>query len=301
MKSLPKICLLCVCALLYACNGVPRYVIQPDEMAELMADIRVADAVVAVNRNEFNEEYKQLALRNAVFERHGVTSEQFDTSLIWYGHNMSVYQDVTKKSISILEGRLKQVNALAAGEAAMSVSGDSVDIWDASRFYIFSDRGPSQYVVFEYDTDPNWEQGDVYTLRSRLITPAKYAQWNITAEYDDGAIETITSNVSLDNPARQELTLVTDSTRTATRISGWLNVEPVAARPAIVDSVSLMRRRSSPALARQRKYAQKLYIPQNVEPKEDKDQSEPDTVRRLEAKQPATQRSLSGTVRRIKQ
>lgn len=258
-----------VMAAFAACNRVPGYVIQPDDMAQLMADVRMADAVVSIQRTDYSTEASKLALKNAVFERHGVTAEQFDTSLMWYGRNIGIYQDVTKKSIEILEQRLKDASILAAGEAAMSVSGDSVDIWDGPRVFPITNRSPSQYVTFVFNSDPNWEPGDVYTLRSRMLTPAQYAQWNLMAVYDDGAIETITSNISLDNPARQELTLITDSTRTATRISGWINIEPMAGRPAIVDSISLMRRRTSPDLARTRKYAQKLIVPKNEESKTD--------------------------------
>lgn len=35
--------------LVAACNRVPEHVIQPEPMARLMADVRVADAVVSVN------------------------------------------------------------------------------------------------------------------------------------------------------------------------------------------------------------------------------------------------------------
>lgn len=278
MTYAAKIATLICAALLVACSDVPSYVIKPDKMAALMADIRIADAVISVQHTEYNTSESQLALRNAVLERHGVTSEQFDTSLIWYGKNMPVYQEVTKQTIDILEKRLKQVSATVAGEAAMSVSGDSVDIWDASKFFIFTNRSPSNYITFSFDTDPNWMPGDVYTLRSRLVTPARYGQWNITTVYDDGAVETITSNISLDKPGRQEITLITDSTRTATHLSGWINIEPLAERPAIVDSLSLMRRRTSPALARQRKYSQKLIAPTSDKPQQTNDSIDIDTI-----------------------
>lgn len=241
-----------------ACKQVPDYVIAPNEMAELMADVRMADAVIEVNKNDYNTEDKKQALKDAVLQRHGISNEQFDTSLVWYGKNIGVYQEVTQKSIDILEKRQKKAAAIAAGEAAMSVSGDSVDIWDKAEFIVINTYSPSHYVVFDYEEDPNWQRGDVYTFRTRLITPVENAKWNLTAFYDDGAIETITSNIAQDSPLRQDLTLVTDSTRTAVRISGWMNIEPISGRPAIADSISLMRRRTSPELARTRKYNQKL-------------------------------------------
>lgn len=287
-----------------ACNRVPGYVIKPDDMAELMADIRMADAIVNVRRDDYTTDAKKMALRNAVFERHGVTSEQFDTSLMWYGKNIDRYQEVTQQTIEILEKRLKDASVLAAGEAAMSVSGDSVDIWEYPRAFVINQRSPSQYITFDFDTDQNWEKGDVYTLRARLLTPLQYAQWNITAVYDDGAVETITSNIALDNPARQEMTLVTDSTRTATHISGWINLEPSAGRPAIADSIGLMRRRTSPALAASRKYIQKLIAPKKNEgdtiPSVKLEKIDTASQQPAESPTPSKEKKVSGELRKVK-
>ena len=284
-----------------ACRRVPDYVIQPEAMAELMADVRTADAVINMHASQYKSDAEKLALKNAVLERHGVTQEQFDTSLIWYGRNIGQYQEVTKQTINILEKRLKDVSILAAGENVISVSGDSVDIWDDSKFYIINHRSPTHYIAFAYESDPNWERGDVYTLRSRLINQAQYGQWNLTAIYDDGTIETITSTISLDNPARQEITLVTDSTRTATRISGWINVEPLVSHPVIVDSLGLMRRRSSPDLARTRKYNQKRIIPRKDEANDSISPSEEEP--RLVASKELSEgnREIPGTIRRRQQ
>ena len=255
--------------LVAACNRVPEHVIQPEPMAQLMADVRVADAVVSVNSRKYATEQSKLALKKAVFERHGVTEEQFDTSLIWYGHNIARYQEVTDRSIEILELRQRELSAQAAGEAAMSVSGDSVDIWTAPQYAVITRRSPSEYLAFSYDTDPNWERGDIYTFRARLLTTAASASWNLTAEYSDGAVSTLTTDLSTSNPAKQEISLYTDSTRTAVRVSGWLRVAPDGHRPSIVDSVSVVRRRNDAVPTGHRRYLQRLINPaknrQNVD------------------------------------
>lgn len=265
VKSHIFIVVLLLLSVVCACKNVPSHVIKPDKMASLMADIRMADAVISIQRKDYPSEEERLALKDAVFARHNVSSEQFDTSLIWYGHNMGMYQDITKETLSILEERLKETNRLSADEAAMSVAGDTVDIWDSPTVAVITSRSPSQFIVFGFDEDPNWEQGDVYTLTTHLVTPAKYGQWNLTAFYDDGALETISSNIELDKPGKQELTLITDSTRHAVRLSGWINIEPNEWRPAILDSIGLTRRRTSPELARTRKYSQKQYLPRTDE------------------------------------
>lgn len=241
MRKLP-ISLVALAAIIVACNRVPDEVIQPEEMAQLMADIRVADAVISVNSSDYHTPLSRQALKKAVFERHNVTQAQFDSSLVWYGHNVGKYQEVTDRSIEILDDRLKQAGS-AATQAALSVAGDSVDVWDRPRAYLFDDKSPSKFLTFELEPDRNWADGDVYTWHIRFSVAPASAQWVITAEYDDGAIEISQAHIQVANNGRQQITLFTDSTRRATHISGWLEIETDNPRPTVVDSIGLLRRR----------------------------------------------------------
>lgn len=241
MRRLP-FSLIALAALTMACNRVPDEVIQPEEMAQLMADIRVADAVISVNGYDYRTPVSREALKQAVYERHGVTQAQFDSSLVWYGHNIGRYQEVTDRSIEILEDRLQNAGS-AATQAAMSVAGDSVDVWDRPRAYMFNEKSPSKFLTFELEPDRNWNDGDVYTWHARFPVSSASATWTITAEYDDGAVEWVQSTVQPNMPGRQEITFFTDSTRRATHISGWLELQTAPPRPVIVDSIGLVRRR----------------------------------------------------------
>lgn len=253
--------LLIAAVALMACSRVPDGVIPPGEMAELMADVRMADAVVTVHGADYRPDAAKLALKEAVFRKHGVTSEQFDTSLVWYGHHMDRYQDVNDRTIEILEKRMRRASVLAAGEAALSVSGDSVDMWTGRQAFAVTSKSPSQYLTFGFDADVNSEPGDIYTLRTRIVVPPENASWNITAVYNDSAVETISGTLSNVDPHRQEITLYTDSTRALNRVSGWLRIVPSGHRPSIVDSVSLTRRRVAPAAPGSKSYNQRLYEP----------------------------------------
>lgn len=231
-----------IAGLISACNRVPDGVIKPDKMAALMADIRVADAVVTVNPNDYRNPAAREALKKAVFDRHGVTEADYDSSLVWYGHNIGRYQEVNEMTIKILEDRLRTAGSRASA-AAMSVAGDSVDIWNGERLYTFNSRSATKYLTFSLQPDRNWEAGDIYTWHTRFVVPAASAEWAITAEYDDGVIETLYSNMYTSNATRQNLMFITDSTRMAKQISGWIRVTTDDLRPAVLDSVGLIRRR----------------------------------------------------------
>ena len=237
---------LVACALLalaiIACNKVPDDVIQPEEMAALMADVRIAGAVVSVNASDYRGPAAKEALKQEVFRVHGVTEAQYDSSLVWYGHNIGVYQEVTDRCIEILEQRAREAGS-AAASAVMSVAGDSVDVWDAPRLFSFSNNSPTKYITFALDADRNWEPGDVYTWHIRFLLAPETARWQLVAEYDDGAVESQSGTLHISQQGRQEIMLFCDSTREARSISGWLEVTPAGNRPVVVDSVGLIRRR----------------------------------------------------------
>ena len=242
-----------------ACNRVPSHVIQPDDMAEVLADMRMADAVITVHPSQYSQPSKKMAIKDAIFEKHGITSEQFDTSLVWYGRNTERFSDVNDLTIEILEQRMKEANVLAAGQMAMTVAGDSVDLWNGYPYYVINEKLPTHYLSFSYETDPNWEPGDIYTLKSRILIPGASAQWNLT-----------TNIISQSESTRQELSLFTDSTRTATRLSGWIRINTLSAnKPVIIDSISLTRRRVQPGVSRP--YQQRLIEPKNSNKKEETD------------------------------
>lgn len=258
MRKLPLLIMLLAAV---SCNKVPKGVIQPEQMAQLSADLRMADAVVKVRTADYQAPASRLALREAVFARHGVTGAQYDSSLVWYGHNIRRYQDVTDRTIEILEQRLNEANAISAGDVAMSVAGDSVDLWLDVMPWVITPSSPSNILTFSNDSDANWEAGDSYTIRARIITPVKGVRWNLTTWYDDGALETITTALSPTDPHRQEITMLTDSTRTAVRIAGYILVEPEGHKPAILDSLSLTRRHPVPGVRSSRPHQQRLYVP----------------------------------------
>ena len=117
MKLFPGIvALVAVSALLPACKGVPDHVIPPDEMSELLADRHIAEAVVDYNGPQWRTDSQRIALRDAVYLRHGVTQADVDTSLDWYGHNIGRYMEVYDRTIEILESRITGSDARVRAE-----------------------------------------------------------------------------------------------------------------------------------------------------------------------------------------
>lgn len=236
--------LLAVVLLATACSKVPSAVVQPDEMALILADMHTAESVMELNRTVYLTDSSKQAFRQSVYLRHGVTSEQVDSSLAWYGRNITYYMDVYDKTIEILERRLIESGNRVAAEAALSVAGDSVDVWQGARYIDVNDRLPSKLIAFSYSRDPNWERGDSYTWRAKFFNNTEGRQCVMVAEYADGSVEMLTQQLAGDG--WKEISLFTDSTADATRVYGFIEAPNRPGTSMRLDSVEMVRKRVNP-------------------------------------------------------
>lgn len=238
MKRLPLIVTSIVVCALAACKGVPGHVLPPEKMAQLMADRHVANAVVENNSSYWRTDSQRIALRDAVYARYGATQADVDTSLYWYAHNISRYMEVCDRSIEILEQRLAGSDSRLRAEQ-ISIAGDSIDVWPYSRYMAFGRRSPSYNVNVSLDKDENREPGDYYTWRAKFSNNSKDGLWTLVAEYSDSTLEYISTRVY--GNGWHEISLQTDSTRTANRIYGSLMLKPGDHGPLWLDSISMVR------------------------------------------------------------
>ena len=175
-----------------SCRQTPDYVIQEDDMAELLADIQVANAVVELNLDYYNNDSLKKVVKQSVFARHNVTQEQFDTSLMWYGHNLDIYKDIYENVTNILEYRQKEVQqeARKAGQQLVA-TGDSVDIWNGSHNLLFDKRQNGEIIqlAFSLSSDNDSRPGDRYVWKLDAKNTRQPADLLIGIDYKDGTSE----------------------------------------------------------------------------------------------------------------
>lgn len=224
------------------CNRVPDNVIQPDEMADLLADIHTAESVVEMNYGRYSSEDSRMELKQAILDKHGVTQADLDTSFMWYGAHLDKYMAVYENTTEILQDRLDKNQAIEAEQASLSVSGDSVDVWAQPRRYVCNVRSATKYVTFKLAADNNWSKGDSYTWRAKFFNNRGNVRWGIVAEYDDGTTEVL--NDQFTTTGWQQMTFYTDSTRRAKAVRGYLQIEPQPnSTSTYIDSMQLVRNR----------------------------------------------------------
>lgn len=235
-------------SMLSACKGVPDGVLDHEEMASLLADIHRGESLVESNSSAFPSDSAKRAFKQSIYARHGVTTAQVDSSLSWYGYHMEDYVEVYDRVLELLNDQLARAEqdaggAVDANAGSLALEGDSVDVWPSLRQRRFSANWPSDAITFSVVSEPNWEPGDIYTLRAKTIDNASVANVNIVVEYTNGSREYV--NNQFIGGGWHDVKLPLDSTLQAREIYGSIDYIPGRGEVAFIDSISLVRTRWS--------------------------------------------------------
>lgn len=248
LDLIPLSAALALCAA--SCTGVPSRIIQPEKMARVMAEVEIAETVVEMEPSKFRGDSLKKVLLQSVYERNGVTWEEVDSSLMWYGQHIEKYSEVMKRSVEILE-KQEEFSREAAGHIAESkvttnnVDGDSVDIWALPRVWRFSRISPVNIVRFNLSRDRNWEPGDGFELRFKTVDAKNPVDVSLAIEAQNG--KRIYINERRRGSGWQNVALRLDSAERALQIYGTVTYQPKGDEVAYIDSVSLIRTHWKPS------------------------------------------------------
>lgn len=257
-KARHLLALAAVIMIITACRRMPSGVLSRERMTELMADIYRGESVVEFNGNVYYNDSLKKVVKQSILLHHGVTQEELDSSLAWYGRHIEEYVKVCDDAILLLENRLEMIppDAIAG---SLQVAGDSARVWVLPPYYRITSRLPSEFITFRLDSDDEWNKGDVYQLELKIAQALGSVETVIAVDYSDGFSEfnTMTAN----KPGWIKPVLRLDSTRTATRVYGFINVHPIEGEAVYLDSVSLLRMRLQPSqyFRRMNQYHLQLY------------------------------------------
>lgn len=230
--------------LVSACSSVPDGILDREEMASLMADIHTAESMMELDRTSFRSDSARMALKQSVYARHGVTGEQVDTTLAWYGHHLDKYVEVYNRVGEILQKRMDAIDADLV-DLGLAVVGDSADAWGDVRSKVFDRRYPGDFLSFSIKADDTWENGDCYLWRLKTFNTVRPVRMVMVADYDDGRSDM--RSFTSEGDGWQELSLDLDSTRVATRVYGSALIDIAGRERVFVDSISLVRTRVNPS------------------------------------------------------
>ena len=161
---------LLLAVVLTACKPtIPRNYLQPDEMESILYDYHLAQgmAQTEMTGDTKQREMTEHVYRDAVLKKHGVSSADFDSSMVYYYRHTELLLKVYER----LSKRLSN-DAMALGASANEVnkyvtisnSGDTANIWRGDRALVILPTAPYNRMSFSYPADSTFHKGDKLML-----------------------------------------------------------------------------------------------------------------------------------------
>ena len=233
---------------LSACGKkIPDDIIQPDAMQDLLYDYHLASTMSS--SLPYTESYQKDAYFDYVFQKHHVTEAEFDSSMVWYTRHAEELATIYRSLQERLEREEKQMKEQVAkrdNQIDVSMSGDTVDIWQDRTLYWLSASSLTNKVVFDLKTDTTFKPQDAMELQADFhFIPSKAtsgkAVMALNFYFDNDSVQGLTRIVT--RPGKQRLYLRPDSAFTIQSVSGFIyysnNEHPDAS--LLVDDIRLTR------------------------------------------------------------
>lgn len=260
--------LLLIIATLLSCDRTPRGVLSVNDMADLIVDLQLAEAYIDTHMSDFNDDSSKLVIKQSVFRKHGITQRDYDSSLVWYAHNMEDYTKAYDKAVGKLQARYDKLDKSDNSQPAemtaspgapthstfprgmkekrlpkpgTDASRDSVDLWSGKRSYLLTQASGRGFIPFDLPLDNNVKAGDRYQLAYKLKRGGSAFKVSLNVDYTDGS----TSQIS--RPTHSDgwiiIDVQSDTARQARRVYGYVSYDIKPGHTAYVDSLMLMRTR----------------------------------------------------------
>lgn len=148
-----------------SCIDRPESVLSDDEMVDLLVDVHRSEGLLELQKGHINDETYQQSIMASVLVKHGVTREQYDSSLMWYAKHLKLFVRVYSHVEERLNEEYDVWNLLVAESKDFDVSeaGDSVELWTLRDYLVLDQERRTSYRLWELQTDSNYVAGD--TLR----------------------------------------------------------------------------------------------------------------------------------------
>ena len=150
--------------LLVACKpSVPSKYLSKSEMADVLYDLHVAEAMVSM---EPSDTAAMVTYRAAVLKKHDVSLADFDSSMVYYMRHTKlmheVYQELSDRFTDEAQALGADVNEYSRfGAVAM---GDTANVWNGPAALVFSADAAFNHYSFEIPVDTAFHKGDKLIL-----------------------------------------------------------------------------------------------------------------------------------------
>lgn len=148
---------------------IPEDIIQPADLENLLYDYQRTSSMV--NSLPYTENYKKEAYYRYVFEKHHVTEAEFDSSMVWYSRNSDVLAGIYENLQKRLDNEVSQMKIKMAqrdNQVDVSMSGDTVDVWQDRNMLWLTASELTNKVQFDFKADTTFRASDAMELAADL-------------------------------------------------------------------------------------------------------------------------------------
>ena len=237
--------IICVAPCFIACDNDEVHILSKGKMEDVLYDYHLAQGMMNLNSPENSH------LIESVFNKHGITEEEFDSSLVYYNTRhkdlMGIYSHLKER----LEEQEKSIRLQSGSNemtAALNGSLDTTDIWGGSPLVILRSNELQNKHTFTIKADTSFYHGD----RLMMMANADFIRENdedreanvilcISLRYDDG--KTIADTRTIYGPGTQQLQITADPSRNIKQVSGFFysNSTSHTRSLAVISGIKLIR------------------------------------------------------------
>ena len=158
-------------ALLAACSNKRADVLPVAKLEAVLYDYHLTQVIVADLPS--SQRYKKDLYFDYVYDKHGVTKAELDSSLVYYARNpkglSEVYANLSKRIKDDIQ-RIADEDTPIKARTAVAVVGDSVDLWyDMPIVQMTTSPLANSRYSFFIPTDTNFKAGDRLAWNGRAI------------------------------------------------------------------------------------------------------------------------------------
>ena len=248
------ILLMIAAAIFTGCDSTPSGVINEKDMAHILADFSKAEILIEQKPDLFPDDSAKLLLKQSILKKYDADLAMYDSSLVWYGHNLNVFSKVHDKAIEILEKESnngKPVYTSAPGDnfalddqsnrtrRVFPNSGDSANMWKEPQQWILTKAMRDGYIKFDYVPDNDSHKGDKYALCFKMINSGNAITMLMAIDYMDGCTSYINRTAQANGWI--ENVIQGDTSRVVKRIYGFIRYKTRTLGITFIDSTYLLR------------------------------------------------------------
>ncbi len=155
---------------LWACDERPKDVLSKSKMEQVLYDYHLAQGMI-VNLSPDRRKTEAEAYIDAVYEKHGITEAQFDSSMVWYSRHTKEMKDIYDH----LHERYKQLDEdmkLKSGSNeigyAFTEGGDTANIWNGDGLLVLRHGELSNRESFTIKADTSFRRNDRFILFANI-------------------------------------------------------------------------------------------------------------------------------------